>query len=90
MEHTSPAIYADFCAALTSFLRQFRENDASVCVNFLAQCASSGVTVVPLEIERSLVKDSEGQKRGLLDISVKFVSTKDGSEFSTKIISKGF
>lgn len=89
MEHISPAVYADFCAALTSFLTQFSSNEATVCANFLAQCAASGVTVVPLEIERSSVKDRDGQERGLLDINVKFVSTKDGSEFSTKILSKG-
>lgn len=89
MEHTSPAIYADFCAALTSFLGQFSAHEAKVCTNFLSQCASSGVTVVPLEVERSSVKDSEGQARGILNLNVKFVSTKDGSEFSTKIISKG-
>ena len=89
MEHISHAVYADFCAALTSFLKQFSSNETYVCANFLDKCLASGVTVVPLEIERSSVKDHEGQERGLLDIRVKFVSTKDGSEFSTKLHSKG-
>ena len=89
MEHTSPVVYADFCAALTSFLEQFSADKATIFATFLAKCASSGVTVIPLEVERSSVKDSEGQERVLLNLTVKVVSTKDGSEFSTKIISKG-